>query len=111
MLPLPTTTADFVNGAKKLISPWIQYLQQFTIAPPAFIDITPDGSPFEYQAEEPGNIFIDGATAIMLTRGTDTIDVSSLIMIPMGIKDIVEITYGVLPTVKFIPSYGQNTTS
>lgn len=74
-------------------------------------------SPFEYLAEEPGNIFISGGTVsgITLTRGTDTITVAPSTanprLIPVAVADIVEVTYSVLPTMKFIPSYGVNTTN
>ncbi len=113
MLPLPNVLQDFVNGGRKIVTPWIQYLQQFTIAPPSFLDITLSGSPFEYVAVEPGNLFISGGaiSLITLTRGTETITVSGSILVPVAVADTVEITYTVAPTVKFIPSYGQNTNS
>ncbi len=115
MQPLPSVLHDFVNQIRKLRSPWIEYLQQFTIAPPALVDVTVGASPFEYEAEEPGNLYIAGGnvSAITLTRGSDTIALSTVrpLFVPVGIKDIVDITYSVLPTIKFIPSYGQNTTS
>lgn len=109
---LPSVLSQFVNKAGLVITPWIQYLQQFTIAPPAFMDITVGVSPFEYEAKEPGNIFISGGTVslIQLTRGTDTITVTGD-LIPVAINDTVTIIWTVLPTMKFIPSYGQNTTS
>lgn len=118
MLPLPNVLQNFVNGGRNIVNPWIQYLQQFTIAPPAFLDITLTGSPFEYVAKEPGNLFITGGTvsSITLTRGTDTITIfpntANPRLIPVAVEDIVTITYTITPTdVKFIPSYGQNTTS
>lgn len=115
MQPFPSVLQDFVSGAKKILEPWVQYLQQFTIAPPAFMDISVGSSPFEYQAKEPGNIFISGGTSsgITLTRGVDTIIVAPSTanprMIPVAVDDIVEVTYSVLPTMKFIPAYGVNT--
>ena len=113
MLPLPNVLQDFVNGGRKVVTPWIQYLQQFTIAPPNFMDITLTGSPFEYTAREPGNLFITGGTIslITLTRGTKTLIVTGNSFIPVAVADTVEITYSVLPTATFIPSYGQNTTN
>lgn len=112
MQTFPSTLSRFVSTAGIILQPFISYLQQFTIAPPAFSDITVGASPFEYEAKEPGNVFIDGGmvSAITLTRGTDTITVTGS-LIPVGINDIVTITYSVLPAMKFIPSYGQNTTS
>jgi len=115
MQPFPSVLQDFVDQFKRLKNPWVQYLQQFTIAPPAFIDITVGISPFEYQSAEPGNIFISGGTVsgITLTRGTDTITVAPNTaeprLIHVAVADIVEVTYSVLPTIKFIPSYGVDT--
>lgn len=111
MLPLPNVLQEFVNRAGIIKNPWIQYLQQFTIPPPNFIDVTLTGSPFEYVAREPGSLFVSGGTIslITLTRGTETLTVTGSILIPVGIADIVEVTYSVLPTVKFIPSYGVDT--
>jgi len=110
MLPFPSVIQDFVDTYKKIKEPWVQYLQQFTIAPPAFMDITVGLSPFEYQAKEPGNLYIAGGTVsgITLTRGTDTITVTGN-LIPVAVNDIVEVIYSVVPTIKFIPSYGVNT--
>ncbi len=115
MQPFPSVLQDFVDNLKKLKSPWVQYLQQFTIAPPAFMDVTVSISPFEYQAKEPGNLFVSGGTVsgITLTRGNDTITVAPNTanprIIPVAVNDIVEVTYSVLPTIKFIPLYGVDT--
>lgn len=118
MVPFYSSLAPFVNKATGLIlQPWIQYLQQFTIAPPAFMPIVVTASPFSYEAKEPGNIFISGGTvtSITLSRGQDTIIVAPNTvnprLIPVAINDIITVTYSVLPTMKFIPSYGSNTTS
>lgn len=114
MQPLPNIVQQFVNSGRQIISPWIQYLQQFTIAPPAFMDVTLTGSPFDYTSAEPGNLYIRGGTVsgITLTRGADTIILpATSSLIPVAIEDTVRITYSVLPTIKFIPSYGQNTTN
>lgn len=117
MVPFYSTVQRFVNQAGTIVQPWIAYLQQFTIAPPAFLDITVSGSPFAYEAKEPGNLFISGGTVsnISLTRGADTIIVAPSTanprMIPVAVNDTVTVTYTVIPTIKFIPSYGSNTTS
>lgn len=117
MVPFPYIGQRFVDAAGKILQPLISYLQQFTIAPPPFLNIIADGSPFEYEAKEPGVLFISGGTVtdISLTRGADTIIVAPNTanprLIPVGIMDIVTVTYVVIPTIKFIPSYGQNTTS
>lgn len=115
MQPFPNITQRFINITGIIIQPWIGYLQQFTIAPPPFIDINVGASPFEYQAQEPGNIAISDGTvsSVTLTRGSDTISLGAGTnrLIAVAINDIVTITYSVLPTIKFVPAYGQNTTS
>lgn len=115
MLPLPNVLQSFTDKTGKILNPWIQYLQQFTVPPPAFMDITVGTSPFDYEAKEPGSLFISGGTVsgITLTRGADTItifpDTSIPRIVPVSIDDIVTITYTVLPTIKFIASYGVDT--
>lgn len=113
MVPFSNTLAPFVDKAGKILRPWIQYLQQFTIAPPNFISITVSASPFSYVAKEPGNVAITGGTisSVVLTRGANSISLGSGTnkFVPVGIFDTVTVTYSVLPTLEFIPSYGQNT--
>ena len=115
MVPFYSTIAQFVNKLGIIQQPWIQYLQQFTIAPPSFLNVTVSASPFAYEAKEPGTLFVGGGTvsSITLTRGGTAITVatSTTRLIPVGINDIVTVTYSVLPTIKFIASYGSNTTS
>lgn len=117
MITFPSTVSRFVDNVGRVLQPFIGYLQQFTIAPPPFMAVSVGISPFAYEAKEPGNLFISGGTVsgITLTRGTDTITVAPSTanprMIPVAINDIVTVTYTVLPTIKFIPSYGSNTTS
>lgn len=111
MIPLPSLIAPFVKGKGLIASPWNFYLQQFTQAPPNILPVTPNISPSSYQAVEPGVIAVTGGTvsAIALKRGVITIDVTGQKLIPVSINDIVEVTYSVLPTIQFIPSYGQRT--
>lgn len=113
MVPFYSTIARFVDTGGKILSPFLEYLQQFTIAPPPFLPVAVGISPFAYEAKEPGHISVTNGTvsAISLTRGTDTIIVGTVtgLLVPVAINDIVTITYTVLPIIKFIPSYGQNT--
>lgn len=115
MQTLPSVLSRFVDQAGKIVTPFIQYLQQFTIAPPSFDPIAVGVSPFEYIAREPGNIAITGGTItnVTLIRGVDSLSFGSATnrIIPVAINDVLEVTYSVLPTLTFIPSYGQNTTS
>ena len=115
MQPFPSVIQNFVDTLQKIKEPWVQYLSQFTIAPPPFVSVTVGASPFSYQAEEPGNLFISGGTVsgIELTRGPDTITVfpstANPRLVPVAVADIVTVTWSVKPTIKFIPSYGVNT--
>jgi hypothetical protein len=113
MIPLPNQISPFVSKLGRLLAPWNFYLQQFTQAPPNIADIVVATSPFSYTSKEPGNISITGGTvsAITLTRGVLTIDVTGQKLIPVAIQDTITVTYSVLPTMKFLASYGQNTGS
>lgn len=113
MIPLPNLVQRFVTQAGNLASPWNFYLQQFTQAPPNITDVVVGPSPFIYQAKEPGSAFVDGGTitAIALRRGQLTVNVTGQKLIPLAINDELLISYTVLPTVKFLASYGQNTGS
>lgn len=114
MVPFYSTVARFVDETGRILSPFLEYLQQFTIAPPSFLDISVGISPFAYEAKEPGNVYINGAiTGLTLKRGGVSIALSTVVpkLVPVSISDIVTVTYAVLPAIKFIPGYGQNTTS
>lgn len=107
----PSAIAPFVNKAGKILQPFISYLQQFTIPPSNILAVIVGTSPFSYQAKEPGNVFVTGGvvSAIHLIRGAIDLNVTGQKIIPVGILDIVIVTYSGLPTIRFIPSYGQNT--
>lgn len=111
MLILPNQIARLVSQAGTILAPWVQYLQQFTQAPPNIADVTVTASPFSYTSKEPGNVSVTGGTIslIHLTRGLITIDVTGQKLIPVAIQDTITVTYSVLPTIKFLASYGQNT--
>ena len=110
MITLPSMVSKFVDNTGRLLSPWNSYLQQFTQAPAPVITVTIGVSPFAYTARIPGNLVIVGGTitAITLARGTTVINlVTTNRFIPMGINDIVTVTYSVIPTsIQFLPSYG-----
>lgn len=112
MIPLPSLLAPFVDRSTgKIRAPWNYYLQQFTQAPPSVFPLIVGTSPFEFQAAEPGNVTITGGTVsqILLTRGTVSINVTGQKVIPVSINDTITVTYSVLPTLQFLPSYGQRT--
>lgn len=113
MIPLPNQVSPFVSKLGKIITPWVQYLQQFTQAPPKIMAVTVTASPFRYIAQEPGYVHVNGGvvTSIVLTRGIAALIFSGTKAVPVAINDIVTVTYTGLPTINFVPSYGQNTTS
>lgn len=108
MQTFPNTLSRLTDSLGRVITPWIQYLQQFTQAPPKFVDITVDISPFSYTAKEPGYVVVSGGTvsAIHLLRGSDDLNLTGQKIIPVSINDAVVTTYSVLPTIIFIPIYG-----
>lgn len=57
----PTTLARWL--AKTVDMAAVSYLQQFTQAPPKFLPITVDTSPFSYTAKEPGFVFVNGGSS------------------------------------------------
>ena len=111
MVPLSNLLAPFVDKAGKLLQPWQSFLQQFVQAPPKFLNITVTASPFSYQAVEPGYVYITGGTISLavLSRGGFDLNVTGLKIVPVSINDVIKITYSVLPTVAFMPIYGNRT--
>lgn len=103
---MPFSLSKFLTRVVDYAS--VMYLQQFTQAPPPFIQIDVDGSPFSYTAKEPGYVIVSAGTvsAVALTRGTDTLDFTGQMQVPVSIGDTVTVTYSVLPTITFIPIYG-----
>lgn len=108
MQVFPNTLSRLTNNVGKLLTPWIQYLQQFTQAPPKFVTLSVGRLAFAYVAKEPGFIYISGGTvsSVSLIRGSDTLDVTGQMFIPVSINDTILISLTVAPVVKFIPIYG-----
>lgn len=109
MQRLPNLNSPFVRlPSGLLIAPWNSYLQQFTQTPPPIIGIVAGPSPFDYTAVEPGHVSVNGGSVslIQLIRGNVIIAIVGSNLVPVGIADVVRITYSVLPTIKFIPMYG-----
>lgn len=96
-----------VNNAGKIIQPWNSFFQQFTQQPAKTNNITVTASPFKYQAGEPGQVSLVGGTisALTLTRGTKTVDVTGLKLVMLEISDTLTVTYSVLPALTFFPRY------
>jgi hypothetical protein len=112
MVPLPNLRSKVVNALGILVAPWNSFLQQFVQAPPNALPVTLTGSPFEYQAAEPGLLTIVGGTVSIInySRGSVTVNVTGSRFVPVCLNDIVEITYSVAPTVYFFPNYGNKPT-
>lgn len=97
--PVPNTQSQIVNKGGFLVSPWIQFFQQFVQKAPTIIDIS---SLSPYQANQLGTIIITGGTGISLTRGQITISLANgQAIIPIAISDIITWASG---TVKFLGS-------
>jgi hypothetical protein len=111
MQVMPNTLAQFVSNARQILKPWIQYLQQFTQAPPNFTQLSATSSPFTYTAVEPGFLTIIGGTVskITLIRGNSLIVLTGSLIVPVSISDTVIVTFSVAPSLMFIPIYGANT--
>lgn len=96
-----------------LIPPWNSFFQQFTQAPPPMLGINIGASPFTYEAKEVGNVLISGGTLtdVALIRGNDTVSIGPVRLVPVGVRDLVRISYSVIPTtIKFVPTYGNRNT-
>jgi|ERR1700677_4482066 len=109
----PNITSSLIDAAGRVKKPWVQYLQQFTQAPPNFNEASVGNSPFTYTAAEPGYINVSGGTvsSIKLTRGSTTIDVTGNTLIPVALSDTITVEHSVKPTIHFIPALGANTAS
>ena len=113
MQVFPNTTSPIIDANGSIKKPWVQYLQQFTQAPPNFNQSSVGNSPFTYTAAEPGYINVSGGTvsSIKLTRGNTTIDVTGNTLDPVALSDTITVEHSVKPTIHFIPTLGANTSS
>ncbi|HET9087124.1 MAG TPA: hypothetical protein VFN53_06365 [Acidobacteriaceae bacterium] len=70
-----------------------------------FEAVTVGASPSAYVAPSGGQVFIAGGTvtSVTLTRNGVTLTVADSGFIPVGIGDVVSITYTAAPTVTFLP--------
>ncbi len=103
-LPVPNLQAAIAEvkkdpkGALKayLIPPWNSWFQQFSQPAPAVQAVI--ASPFTANAI--GNVIIQGAATIALTRGSTVFNLTGETIIPIGIGDILSWTGGA--TVSFL---------
>ncbi len=108
MIPVPNLSVSFLDRNGNLNSAWQSFFQQFTQAPPSATTVIVGASPFAYIAREPGKIAVVGGTvsAIAYIRGLVSINVTGQKLIPISVKDTLEVTYSVLPSFLFLPDYG-----
>lgn len=107
-LIVPNLLAKLVDNVGLLKSQaWISFFQQFVNPPSPIMDLIVTASPFVYIAREPGLIVVTGGTvsAQALVRGLVSINVTGIKLIPVEIKDSVEVTYTGLPVMQFMPRY------
>ena len=106
--PVPNLQAALVDKLGKLIPPWNAWFQQFSQAPNEAAGVTVGASPFSYTANKIGQVIVSGGTvsAIKLIRGLDSFILYTSTATPrailVSIGDTVEVTYSVLPTIKFL---------
>lgn len=86
MRPVPNLQAPITGIGKlanRLIPPWNSWFQQFSQQAPASVNIitTP------YTPNEIGNVIIQGAVTITLTRGSVNFNLTGEQIIPLGIGD------------------------
>jgi hypothetical protein len=83
-------------GFAFLIAPWNSWFQQFSQPAPKIVSVT--SSPFTANAN--GTLILNGSAAIVLTRGSDSINLAGAsVIIPIAIGDTVSWTGG---TAKFL---------
>ena len=99
----PNITAPLVNASLNILKPWIQYFQQFTLPPPN----ATQQNVGTFVAAEPGFLYVKGATAVTLQRGSLKFDFTGALIVPVSIADSVTTTGSFIPY--FIPIYGAST--
>ena len=67
----------------KVIPPWNSFFQQFTQKAPTIINVSQN----PYTPNAVGTVIITGATKIIFTRGSVSIDLTGQRIIPMSISD------------------------
>lgn len=95
--PVPNLQAKLVDKLGFIIPPWNSFFQQLVQRAPAVASVSQN--PFTANAN--GNLIIQGATTITLTRGTINIDLTGQTIIPISISDTVSWT-GVPTSVQFL---------
>jgi hypothetical protein len=83
---LSSPLVDTKSG--NVIPPWNSFFQQFTQAAPAVAPVTQN----PFTANAIGKVVITGATTITLSRGSTSVNISGVEIIPISIGDTVSWT-------------------
>ena len=104
MHKIPKFDAPMVDEQKRCTRPWFLAFRSLFVADPEGA-VAPTGSPFVYNATEPGSLLIVGGTVSAVTLQRNQTYATGLTsgFIPVSIGDKVTITYTVAPTLTFFP--------
>ena len=105
-LPVVNLSSPLVGPGGLVKDPWTAFFRQFTQAPSGAMSLILGASPFGYRAKEPGQISVaGGVSGLTLIRGTVSIDVTGLKLVPVQINDTLIISYGGATTATFLPNF------
>jgi hypothetical protein len=86
---------------------WYRFLTRLSqlSAEKPIVAVAVGPSPFSWQADTIGHLNVSGGnvTARNLNRGSVTVDVGAVQLIPVAAGDVVTLIYTVAPTLSFIP--------
>lgn len=103
----PPASVPVVDDRRYVTEAWLAFFSSLTSAPPTIQALTLTGSPFVFIASYPGNLLLMNGTitAITLTRARVTVTITGVTpgFIPVGLGDVVTITYAVAPDAWFVP--------
>ena len=106
MITVPSRNQKVSDDQGMVSLAWWQFFNLLApIQPLKETAITVTASPFSYTAQSNGHVLVTGGTisAISLTRVSAHATGLTAGFIPVGNKDMVTVTYSVLPTMTFIP--------
>ena len=107
MITVPSRNQKVSDDQGMVSLAWWQFFNLLAPTKPAIESaITVGASPYSYTAQSNGHVVVTGGTvsAISLTRVSAHATGLTAGLIPVGNKDVVTVTYSVLPTMTFIPS-------
>lgn len=104
VLNLQSPIAVVKDNKAYVIPPWNSFFQQLVQAAPEVDNVTIGNSPFSFTANSNGTAIVTGGTisALLLIRGTVSINLTGQRIIPISIGDTIRVTYSVKPTLQFL---------